>query len=270
MKRVCLLLLLMSFAQAVFAVKYCPACNYRLESSAYECPKCLRLIAWPYLPSRETSARLTVRTGKDAFIRHPASQIRQFKAGRNTGADLTGQIGSWGHLTGLRYLIRFDVPAAMQAAKINIADFKLRRARLKLVIADENIDQQIPLRVFPLSQPFVAGTGLYRIRAKQPDGTTWFLRAPMLDWQREGGDFDSEVSGAGILGYRGARELVIDVTPIFQRRFSELQRTGTWNDPGMIIMRDAERAEECTFLSIYSLESRVKGGKVVAPQLLLD
>jgi hypothetical protein len=92
----------------------------------------------------------------------------------------------------------------------------------------------------------------------------------MLDWQREGGDFDSEVSGAGILGYRGARELFIDVTPIFQRRFGELQRTGTWNDPGMIIMRDAERAEECTFLSIYSLESRVKGGKVVAPQLLLD
>jgi hypothetical protein len=254
----------------LMAVTSCPECGYKTQNSSAECPKCLRLIRWPYTPQRTLKAKVVVRTGKDAFIRHPNSQNRAFKANRNAGADLSGQIGSWGFLTGLRYLIRFDIPESFALAKIDMKTFRLKRAKLRLVIADEEIKQQIPIRVYPLTTPFEEGTGRFHIRSKIPDGCTWQLSARLMPWQIPGGDYNESISSFGILGKNGKHECVIDVTEVLQHRFDQFSQTGKWNDPGMIIMRDSHTACQCTFLNIFSFESRPKGIQVISPQLFIE
>lgn len=270
MKRLAIFIFLVFWPAWLLAVKNCPACDYRVDSNAFECPKCLRLINWPYSPGRTIKAKVIVRTGKDSFIRHPNSQNRAFKSDKNTGADDSGQIGSWGFLTGLRYLVSFEIPKRFAESGIDISTFKCKRARLRLVIAERNIEQQIPIRAYPLSRPFQEGTGKFHIRSKVPDGCTWIDSAPLISWHTPGGDYLSQPSCPGILGYQNNHECIIDVTSIYQFRFNEYQKTGIWNDPGMIIMRDPETAGSCTFLSIFSLDSRPRGNEVISPQLFIE
>lgn len=266
---ICILLLL--FAPAlVSGVKNCPACDYRLESQSFECPKCLRLIAWPHSPQRSLKAKIVLRTGKDAFIRHPNSQNRAYKADKNAGADLTGQIGSWGFLTGLRYLICFDVLQGFKNAGISPETFKLKRAKLRLVVADNPIRQEIPVRVFPLSRPFIEGTGKFHIRSKIPNGCTWMNSTSLLSWHSPGGDYFPNLSCSSIPENKRKKEIIIDVTSIYQFRFEEYRKTGVWNDPGMIIMRDQFAPGSFTYMSIFSLESTPRGGEIISPQLFIE
>ncbi|GAB4277525.1 MAG: hypothetical protein Kow0029_20250 [Candidatus Rifleibacteriota bacterium] len=254
----------------LLAVKFCPHCGYRMQSDRVECPKCLRLIDWPVYPPRNEKATIIVREGKDAFIRHPRSQNRAYRSNRNAGGDLTGQIGSWGFLTGLRYLVSFNIEKSFADAKIDMNHFEFTSAKLRLYVADKKIDQQIPIRVYPLARPFQEGIDRFHIRSKIPTGCTWELSAPMLPWRIPGGDYYKDISCPGILGKNGQRECVIDVSAIYKYRFAQFKETGIWNDPGMIIMRDPEKACECTFLSIYSLENKTKSGIVVSPQLFIE
>lgn len=257
-------------SQMLWAVKSCPRCNYLLKSDVLQCPKCLKLLKWPYIPPREYRARVIVRTGKDTFIRHPNSQNRAWKSSANAGADLTGQIGTWGFVTGLRYLVFFDVPRAFADAAIDLLTFKPKRVWLRLVIADKQVNQQIPLRIYPLSRPFQEGSGRFHFRSKNPDGATWKNSAPMLSWHVPGGDYYDEPSATGILGANGQKVAMIDVTAIYQRHFLNLQSTGKWEDFGMIIMRDDQVPAQCTFLTIYSFESKARGAKELAPQLFFE
>ncbi|MEW6712269.1 MAG: hypothetical protein AB1403_20785 [Candidatus Riflebacteria bacterium] len=263
----CVLTLLM--AARLLAVSYCPGCNFRLSESAFQCPKCLRMVEWPYTPARSEKARVIVRTGKDAFIRHPRSQNRAWKSAANAGGDLAGQIGSWGFVTGLRYLICFDIPRSFAEAGLNLSEFKLRQAKLRLVIADQKINQQIPVRVYPLTRPFLEGKSRFHIRRRKADGCNWEFSAPLLSWHVPGGDYLESLSAPGILGLNSKHEVFIDVTEIFAMRFAELKTTGVWNDPGLIIMRDHQIPCSCTFLSIFSLETNPRGQQVNSPQLFL-
>lgn len=270
MKRLPVLFLFLLSAALVWAVQNCPACNFRIKSDAISCPKCLRLLKWPHAPARTIQAKVVVRTGKDAFIRHPRSQNRAWKSNRNAGADQTGQIGSWGFLTGLRYLICFDIERAFSDANVDLNTFRLKRARLRLVVADRQINQQVPIRVYPLDRPFQEGSGRFHVRSKEPDGCTWEECAPMISWHVSGGDYSETPSAEGVLGLRQQRETIIDVTSIFLARFAQFQKSGVWNDPGLIIMRDPLRHCDCTFLNIYSLENSFRGQQVLSPQLFLE
>ncbi len=270
MKWKSLLVFFVLCSQALLAVRNCPRCNYLLQPEALQCPKCLKLVEWPYVPPREHRGRVIVRTGRDAFIRHPSSQNRAWKSSANAGADLSGQIGTWGFVTGLRYLVFFDVLRGFADAGLDIQDFKPRRVWLRLVIADSQVNQQIPLRVYPLSRPFQEGSGRFHIRSRNPDGATWNNSAPMLSWHVAGGDYHDEPSATGILGANAQKETMIDVTAIYQRHFLNFQLTGKWEDFGMIIMRDDQVPAKCTFLTIYSFESRARGSQVLAPQLFFE
>lgn len=270
MKRIFLLILLLLLTPGLWAVKFCPSCNYRVKSATLQCPKCLKMLKWPYAPPRTHQARVIVRTGKDTFIRHPRSQNRAWKADKNAGADLSGQIGSWGFLTGLRYLVCFDIRKSFAEAGVDLATFLPRRVRLRLVVADKQINQQIPVRVYPLSRPFQEGSGRFHIRSKIADGATWQESAPMLSWHIPGGDYAQEPAATGILGYQQQQECMIDVTAIYRQLFEEYRQTGIWSNPGLIIMRDPLTPCTCTFLSIYSFESKTRAGQILAPQLFFE
>jgi hypothetical protein len=258
------------FIPVLCAVQTCPYCGYRQSSNAIECSKCLKLLKWPYVPERSHKARVVVRTGKDAFIRHPSSQNRNFKSEGNAGSDAVGAIGSWGFMTGLRYLVCFDIKKSFELAGVDLKSYQPGRVILRLVIADSKIDQAIPVRVFPLLRPFKQGRGFRRIRRKEIDGCTWNYSAPMLSWHVPGGDFYKSVSASNTLGRNGKREVLIDVTPIYRFRFKIFAETGEWFDPGMIIMRDERIAGHFTFLNIYSFENKPAGCRILSPQLFFD
>ncbi len=265
-----LLVFFVLLGQTLLAVRNCPRCNYLLQPETLQCPKCLKLVEWPYLPPRTRQGRVIVRTGKDAFIRHPSSQNRAWKSSANAGADLSGQIGTWGFVTGLRYLVCFDVSRGFADAGIDLIAFRPRRVWLRLVVADNQINQQIPVRVYPLSRPFQEGSGRFHIRSKNPDGATWNDSAPMLSWHVPGGDYHEDPSATGILGADGQKEAMIDVSAIYRWHLQNFQLTGKWEDFGMIIMRDAKVPAKCSFLTIYSFESKANGAQVLAPQLFFE
>ena len=271
MKRFFLLFLFLTIVPSLLlAVKQCPACGYRIKSNKTVCPKCLKKIGWPWFPPATRKNAVVIREGKDAFIRHPNAQNRAYKSNRNAGHDISGQIGTWGFLTGLRYLVAFNVMEGLAAARINPETFQLKKASLRLVIADKEIKQQVPVRVYPLARPFVEGTGRFHVRENQFDGCTWRFSGPFLRWSTPGGDYQQSVSSQGMLGYNNSPVSVIDVTEIYRKKFEYYRNTGEWNDNGLIIMRDPEVACECSFLTIYSLESGPLGEKMLSPQLFLE
>ncbi|MGM0600404.1 MAG: hypothetical protein ACQETH_11395 [Candidatus Rifleibacteriota bacterium] len=271
MKRIFLLFLfLLIIPTVLLAVKQCPSCDYRVKSSTAVCPKCLKKIDWPWYPPAGRKNRIVIREGKDAFIRHLNSQNRAYKSNRNSGRDLSGQIGSWGFLTGLRYLVSFDVMKGFAAAGINPETFVLKKATLRLVVAEKQIKQQVPVRVYPLTKPFTEGTGRFQVRENQFDGCTWHTAGPFLHWTNPGGDYQATVSSTGVLGYKNDPVAIIDVTEIYKRKFEHYKISGEWNDYGLIIMRDAKVARNCTFLTIYSLESGPFAEKMLSPQLFLE
>lgn len=267
-KSACTVLLFFFLASVLSALQTCPYCGYKQDSDAIECRKCLHLLKWPYIPERSHKAKVVVRTGKDAFIRHPFSQNRLFRSDRNAGADSTGAVGSWGHVTGLRYLVCFDVEKSFDLAGVDIQSYRPGRVLLRLVIADSAIKQAIPVRVYPLTRPFVEGKGLRLARSREPSGCTWELSAPMLSWHTPGGDYDESVWSEGILGLKS--EVIIDVTEIYRLRFEMFAETGEWSDPGMIIMRDEKVAGHFTYLNLYSFEAMPDKLQVRSPQLFFD
>jgi hypothetical protein len=260
---------LLLVASCLYAVSNCPYCGYRIKAQTISCPKCLRL-KWPYYPPRTHKAKVIARTGTDAFIRHPSSQNRAFKADKNAGADVRGPIGSWGFLTGLRYLVRFDVEKSFADARVDMESYKPYRVTLRLVIASQNIDQALPIRVYRLSRPFAEGSGLAGIRSKVPDGCTWQSSAPMLPWRLPGGDYYEKPSAAGFMGYNRERVVQIDVTELYKKIFADYAEVGRFNDPGMIIMRDPQVPGYFTYLNIYSFEHLPRRQQVMSPQLFFE
>jgi len=107
-------------------------------------------------------------------------------------------------------------------------------------------------------------------------GCTWNMAMPFLPWAREGGDFLSEPFGIGTIPRNGEVEVEIDVTSIFAFRFKNLRESGKWDDPGMIVMRDASVASRCQYRMIFSLEAspngkqRAENQKVLSPELYLE
>lgn len=264
-----LLLAMLCWPVVAEAVLSCPGCNYLVNSDAVECPKCLKLLRWPFVPQRSRRGRIVVRTGTDAFIRDRHSQNRDFRYDRNAGRDLSGPVGSWGGPTTLRYLLRFDVAEAFALAMVDLNTFEFRRATLKISVTDAGDHKgTLPVRIYPLSRYFQEGRGVIGLRDKEIDGCTWVYAAPLMVWHREGGDYLDNPSCKGTLPTSG--NIMIDVSEIFRHRFAELKETGKWNDPGMIIMRDPHAFGDLGFINIYSLESRAVKGQVRAPELLIE
>ena len=264
-----ILLAVFCLSSSAQALTRCTFCKYSVSSDALTCPKCLRKLQWPVVPERSRSARVVVRTGTDAFIRHPHARIRLYRDDRNSGADLTGHIGSWGGPTTLRYLLRFDIPQAFANAHVDIKTFKPTRALLKLCVADAGRYNGLPIRIYPLTRPFQQGNGKVSIREKEIDGCDWYHSAPLIVWQREGGDYTGKPSAVAVLGEEGERETIIDVTELIVDRFKDFASTGTWNDPGMIIMRDPEHYGYYGYVTIHSLEASYLGITVRSPELFI-
>lgn len=252
-----LLFLTLIFTPALDALVRCSFCQYLIDSEALTCPKCLHKLKWPVVPERTLNARVVVRTGYDAFIRHPHANIRLYKANRNTSGNRTGHIGSWGGKTTLRYLLHFDIPEAFASAQIDLRSFVIKRALLKLSIDDTSKHNGLPVKIYPLTRPF------------QPGGSNWFYSSPLIVWQREGGDFVKNPFAVGILAENGSNETIIDVTEIIQIRFSEYAETGVWKDPGLIIMSDSERYGYSGYITIHSFEASCIGQTVRSPELFI-
>jgi len=262
-------LFIFAIAPVAEAVTSCRYCNYSVASDALTCPKCLRKLQWPIIPERSRSARVVVRTGSDAFIRHPHARIRHYRDDRNSGGDQTGHIGSWGGPTTLRYLLRFDIPRAFAMAQVDMYGFNVRRALLKLCVADHSRYKGLPIRIYLLTRPFAEGTGMARVREKNHNGCDWYHSAPLIVWHREGGDYAEKPSIPAILGEDGEKETIIDITELIKARFDEYEKTGIWNDPGLLIMRDASRYGYHGYVTIHSLEASFIGQTVRSPELFI-
>ncbi len=271
MKQLLITVLVFIFAgiNLVEGISRCPGCSYLVNSDTYECPKCLKLLRWPFVPARSRRGKVIVRTGSDAFIRHPHARNRSWRDDRNAGADLSGEIGFWGGATTLRYLLKFDIQKACDFAGVNLSKFKLRRAFLKLHSAANIHKIDMPVVIFPMTRPFQEGSGRFRLREKNHDGCDWYYSAPLLTWHNEGGDFSNSVRCNGIIKGNGNTSF-IDITEIIRFRLQTFIKTGVWDDPGMIIMADPQKNIEPGFVTIYSLESGAHGEIVRSPELFLE
>ncbi len=276
MRYFCLIILfgiLLGISIPALAIKYCDYCNYRLSSDAIICPKCLRNIAWALAPARSEQATVIVRSGKDAFIRHPFAQNRNWHADRNAGKDPYGAIGSWGYPTSLRYLIAFDVPNAFLMAGVDINNFQPDKVTLLIRVKANQPTQRIPIIVYPLKAPFMEGTCQLGLRFSPASGVTWFNRTQSMPWASEGGDYNPSVSAEAYLESSKIKNLEqtikIDVTDIYLKRFQDFKNSGIWDDPGMIIMRNPGIAGNFRFLDILSFESgkNKNVSRVVSPEL---
>lgn len=252
------------------ALTRCDYCEYLVTDDAIICPKCLRKLQWPIIPPRSRNARIVVRTGTDAFIRDPKANTRLYRADRNSGGDVTGHIGSWGGPTTLRYLIKFDIPKAFTMAQLDMKDFKITRALLKICIADSGKYKTMPIRIYPLTRPFLQGSGKVGQREKNIDGCDWFHSEPLMVWHHEGGDYASTPFVTAILGQNGTKEAIIDITELVKAKFDEFAQTGIWNDPGMIIMRDPGRYGYFGYITIYSIKAGYLGISVRSPELFIN
>ncbi|HNS08754.1 MAG TPA: hypothetical protein PKN29_03585, partial [Candidatus Ozemobacteraceae bacterium] len=84
MKKALILLAVLFFAglPPAAAISRCPGCSFLVNSDTVECPKCLKLLRWPFVPERSRRGRVIVRTGNDAFIRHPHANNRSWRDNR--------------------------------------------------------------------------------------------------------------------------------------------------------------------------------------------
>lgn len=272
MKKLLPLILIIAMLMAALpaqAIKSCPHCAYLVNRDTIECPKCLKLLKWPFVPERSRKATVVVRTGTDAFIRHPHAQNRAWLYDRNAGGDLSGEIGVWGGPGTLRYLIKFDIPQTFALAGVSLRDFKLSRAFLKINTAKNGQQADIPVIVYPLDRPFEEGRDRFRTRERDHDGCDWVHSAPLMPWHREGGDYSTATSSTGIIKGQGSSS-IIDVTEIISMRLESFARTGIWEDPGMIIMSNPHKNIESGFVTIYSLESRADRHRVRSPELFIE
>lgn len=254
--------------------KPCGFCNASVSDRATVCPSCLRAIAWPSAPSRSRRATVVVRQGRDAFIRGPNDAHPAARAAANAGRPSLGPLGSWYSATGLRYLVRFDIPEACREAAIDPASWTPDRATLVIRVTPEgDAREDVPLVVYALARPFEEGTGSPGLNCRNERGCTWFRATTELPWATAGGDYFSQPRAWGTLPRMGAAEVEIDVTDILRTIFEAYHRRGKWEDFGLILMRDPNSAARCTYRLIHSLEAASGAGisqPVRSPELFLE
>ncbi|OQA05118.1 MAG: hypothetical protein BWY66_02701 [bacterium ADurb.Bin374] len=254
--------------------KPCRFCNVSIANQATVCPSCLRAIAWPSTPPRSRRAVVVVRTGRDAFIRGPNDALPSARTAANAGGPSSGPLGSWYSATGLRYLVRFDIPEACREAGIDPASWTPNRATLVVRLTPEgDAREDVPLVVYALARPFEEGTGSPGLNFRNDRGCTWFRATTELPWATAGGDYFSQPRAWGTLPRTGAAEVEIDVTDIIRTVFDAHHRMGKWEDFGLILMRDPETPARCTYRIMYSLEAASGASlsqPVRSPELFLE
>ncbi len=197
-----------------------------------------------------------VRTGRDAFIRGPNDAHPAARAAANAGAPLSGPLGSWYSPTGLRYLVRFDIPKACSEAGIDPASWTPDRATLVVRVSPGgDAREDVPLVIYALARPFEEGKGSPGLNFRNERGCTWFRATTELPWAAAGGDYFSQPRAWGTLPRTGAAEVEIDVSDIIRTIFEAYHRSGKWEDFGLILMRDPDASARCTYRIIYSLEA---------------
>ncbi|MFZ2960738.1 MAG: hypothetical protein WA705_27985 [Candidatus Ozemobacteraceae bacterium] len=268
----CVFIILFFLVQPVVFALPCPFCRAENPDGASLCNFCLRAISWPVYPERSRSAEIIVRTGIDVFLRGPDDGIPPNQpTRRNTGYDRTGPLGSFSSKTGFRYLIRFDIPAAFDGAHSRMAEFSVTRVTLVLHLAGEgekgigreDAHDEVPVAVFPLTRPFAEGIGESGGHRRDEGGADWYHADPWIPWTRQGGDYAFEPSAKAVLPRLGGDEVEIDVTAIYQRLFERFRKTGVWEDPGLIIMRDPSVDRRCQYRTIYGFQAAPEDSEAV-------
>ena len=243
------------FCLPAFSLTSCPRCKYRIGIDTNKCPKCLFQVNPEWSQKKSVKSTITVRSGYDAFIRHPQADNRAYKSNKNAGGDKTGEIGVWGGPSTLRYLIRFRIDSAMDYYGINYLTFKPRKAFLFISALPHKSDLEIPVVVYPLTQNFIPGYDIFRERKRIPSGCTWFNATSAMPWQHEGGDFEPRCFCKGVI--KSGTRNTIDVTKIVKYFFDKSQKSGEWDAPGFIIMSDpASHLVTSGFVTIYSLDTQ--------------
>ncbi|MBP7633844.1 hypothetical protein KBA41_06715 [Candidatus Ozemobacteraceae bacterium] len=254
--------------------KPCGFCSASISDRATVCPSCLRAIVWPSAPPRSRRAAVVVRRGRDAFIRGPNDAHPAARAAANAGGQSSGPVGSWYSATGLRYLVRFDIPEACGEAGIDPASWTPDRATLVVRVTPEgDARADVPLVVYALARPFEEGDGSRGLNFRNERGCTWFRATTELPWAMAGGDYFSQPRAWGTLPRTGSAEVEIDVTDIIRTIFDAYHRTGSWEDFGLILMRDPEAPARCTYRTIHGLEAAPGAGisqPVRSPELFLE
>lgn len=268
-------LFLLVSALAAAAVP-CPFCGRENSESALYCTKCLRAIRWTAKPQPGRFSTAVAREGVDAFIRGPNDGHPGQMPWDNAGGDRIGPVGSYYSETGLRYLVRFDVPGAFAQAGVSMKGFEPEEVLLVLRLAPRpEARDDLPIVVFPLTVPFGEGVGIWEKHDRLDGGCNWYRAGRFLPWKMAGGDYDPTFRAEATFPASGGSEIEIDVTGIFQERFSRFQETGIWDDPGLIIMRDPSKASRALYRMIYSFQAapsrkfRKSDPIVLSPELII-
>ena len=242
------------FYLPAFSITSCPRCNYRIGIDTNKCPKCLYQINYIWSQKKAVKSTITVRSGYDAFIRHPQADNRAYKSNKNAGGDKTGEIGVWGGRSTLRYLIRFRIDSAMKYYGIDYQTFKPKKAFLFISALSKTPELEIPIVIYPLTQSFIPGYDIFRERKRIPSGCTWFNATSAMPWQHEGGDYEPRCFCKGVI--KSGERNSIDVTKIIKYFFDKSQYSGEWDAPGIIIMSDpSSPLVSSGFVTIYSLDA---------------
>ncbi len=250
----------------LWALSYCPRCNFRIGASFSKCPKCLLNLDTDKSQLKPVKSTITVRNGYDAFIRHPHANNRAYKANKNAGGDKTGEIGVWGGPCNLRYLVDFNIESAMDDSDIDYTTFSPKKAYIFVTALPKKTEIEIPVVVFPLTRFFTPGTDKFRVRENKPNGCTWYNATTAMPWKSEGGDFDKNCISHGII--KSGKRNAIDVTEVVKYFFEKSKKENKWNSPGFIIMSDpANREVTSCFVTIYSLEA---SNYLVRPELFIQ
>lgn len=243
----------------------CPFCNFWNVDQAMTCGRCLRAVSWTARPPRSRPAAVVARTGIDTFIRGPNDKHPSHLSHRNAGGDTVGPVGSYYSLTGLRYLVKFDIRRAFAEANLAMDGFTPSKVTLVLRVhpAGDAL-ASVPVLVYPLSRPFLEGSGRWSTHWRTEDGATWDSNDGVLSWHTPGGDFLTRVYAVAELPRQGAAEIAIDVTAIYQDVFARFNNTGVWEDHGLIVLRDPFAPGRCQYRFIYSFESAPDWGATSA------
>lgn len=252
--RIIALIIIILSSSPVFALSFCPRCNYRISSDDLKCPKCLLMLNSDWSQTIPVKSTISVRQGYDAFIRHPHANNRAYKADRNAGGDKTGEIGVWGGPCTLRYLVKFDIDTAMDYYGISFSNFNPKKALLYISAIKNKSEIEMPVVVFPLVRGFTPGYDVFRTRERNAKGCTWYNATTAMPWKREGGDFEKKCFSRGVIK-SGCRN-VIDVTEVIKYFYKQSKDKNEWDAPGLIIMSDPSNPfAPSGFVTIYSLDS---------------
>jgi hypothetical protein len=254
----------------------CQACQTRLVRPVILCPRCLRAVGWPAAPPRSRPARGIALEETDLFVRGPNDQHPRHRSSLGAGGDDRGPIGTDHDLTGLRYLIRFDLPQAFADAGVEMVGFRPRRATLVLrTVPQEDAWADLPIIVVPLTRPFAEGRGQWALHGRNEPGGSWERSTLLLPWAIAGGDISLNPRGRGFLPRQGEGEIEIDITDMVRIRFIAFAQSGEWNDPGMAIMRDPDLVSRARTRTIYGFRAGPGRGqpppkRVLSPELYLE